>query len=244
MLKSRLALLVFAVIFGISATIVAGVYLKSLEKDIRNSGKLTSVYIAERSIKPGASFRDMLLKRQVSLKQIPKKYVAAGAVSPEKIDGKVLAVPLTKGDQLTVSKFHFSERTGLSLQIPQNMVAVSIAVDEVIGVSNLILPGDYVMIISTFDSAEDGPEVSRILLHRVRVLTTSENKSPNGSKSQSSPAQKGLTKKTITVAVSPAEAEKIAFAQEKGRLFLALLSAKGISGNSTSSGATWDSIFK
>jgi Flp pilus assembly protein CpaB len=69
--------------------------------------------------------------------------------------GYVVAVPINKGEQITTTKFIRPEEIGLAFVIPEGMVAVSIPVNEIIGVSNLINIGDRVNIIATFFPEEE-----------------------------------------------------------------------------------------
>lgn len=102
------------------------------------------------------------------------------------------------------------------------MVAISIPVGEVVGVSDKINPGDRVTVIATFTPGPGGSDVTRILLQNVEVLATSAEIQRTSKKPEIGNAS-SLGKKTITLAVPPANAEKLVFAEEKGHVWIALM---------------------
>lgn len=211
-----------AALLGVLATMGVATYIQNIESQIKEGGKLTEILVARENIPAGMTIGEILDKNLVVLKKIPKRYVASGAISsPAKVDGKVLAISLSEGEQLTEGKFKDSSTAELSLRIPHNMVAISIPVDEVVGVSGKINPGDRVTVIATFTPGPGGSDATRILLQNVEVLATSaeiQRTSKPGIGNASN-----LSKKTITLAVSPADAEKLVFAEEKGHVWIALM---------------------
>lgn len=241
MFKSRLALVITASVLGVLSTMVAGLYLKQLEARVNRGEEMTAVYVAKNNVAAGARISEAVESQDVVETRMPRKYIAGGAVTAAELDGQVLAVPLEEGEQLTKSKLELSEKSGLAVRIPENHVATAIEVDDVIGVSNLIRPEDDVMVIATFEAADSGPDISRIILSNVRVLAT-DGKLTDADSAKDTPAQNS-EKRTITVAVPPDAAEKLVFAQEKGSVFLALHPATGAPTDMASPGATWDSIF-
>jgi pilus assembly protein CpaB len=165
---------------------------------------------------------------------IPRRYVAEGAVSSAStIQGQVLAEDVSSGEQITASRFQFPSQAGLAYSIPADFVAVAISNNSVKGVAGLVKPGDYVMAVVTLDPGPDGEPVSQVFIPRARVLATG---SAVGAESAPAPTDDGgvlggqaeagqepETPDTITLALSPADVERLVFAEEKGAVWLALL---------------------
>lgn len=173
--------------------------------------------------------------------EMPKRYAAEGAVGDlEGFEGRVLAVALGAGEQLTAAKFRSESESGLTQRLRDGKIAVAMPVDEVVGVGGSIRNGDKVVIMATFEPGPDGSDISRVLLRDVEVLAVAGY--------GEDPAQGGMdasqqTKKTITVAVNPPDAEKLVFAEEKGKVWIGL-AGSGAAETPATGGQTMESIFK
>ena len=114
--------------------------------------------------------------------------------------------------------------TGLSADIKKTMRAVSINCSGAASVSSMVKPNDHVDVIGTFDLG-GGPAGSRerslvtcTILQNVLVLATGTQTAKARAKS---PVSSGYA--TVTLEVTPREAEMLAFAEQiKGRLVLTL----------------------
>lgn len=101
---------------------------------------------------------------------------------------------------------------GLSYNIPEDKRAVTVAVNEVIGVAGFIKPGDKVDVIATF--AFDPPQ-STTILQNVTVLAIAQEM-------QSDAEQKAKLSTSVTFALSPSQAERLVLAESLGEIRLAL----------------------
>lgn len=252
-MQSRILIVVAAIAVGVLAAISAGRYLNSARQDIEAESKPVEVLVAQENIPVGTPSEEMLSKELIVKEEIPQRYVAEGAISSVKtVEERVLAVSLTKGEQLTQSRFQFPSEAGLALSVPDNFLAISIAVDEVKGVAGLLKPGDSVSVVSTFTPGADGKDISRILLPKARVLAVGakvgaeeETDTGDGSRAvlggRSRQDQPGGA--TITLALAPKDIEKLVFAEETGEVWLALLPATA-TGAPVAAGQTLESVFK
>jgi pilus assembly protein CpaB len=96
--------------------------------------------------------------------------------------------------------------------------AMSVKVDDVIGVAGFIKPGDRVDVMVTIEP-EGGKQtnmMSKMILENVKVLATGTQMERKGKDEEPKPVQ------VITVEVNVEEAEKLALASTQGRLRLAL----------------------
>jgi pilus assembly protein CpaB len=98
------------------------------------------------------------------------------------------------------------------------MRAMSVKVDEVIGVAGFVVPGTHVDLVVTLrgGSGDDKP-MSRTVVSNVLVLTS-------GTRFDQEQAKSGQAQPTtvVTLAVVPTDAERIALAASEGRISLAL----------------------
>jgi pilus assembly protein CpaB len=248
-------MVVVAIMLGLVAAYGVAVYVKSLKSKAENEQKLVKVLVAQENISAGVAFKDITKKDMASFKGVPNKYRVYGAItSPDHIDSQVLTVPVNKGEQLTADKFKFNSQVGLSFAIPKNQVAISIPVDEVKGVSGMIKAGDFVDIIATLSDqtgTQDTQKIdmTKIILQKVRVIAagsviappTGRAEEPKTVSSRMGTGQS--TKQTVTLSLTPGDAEKLVFAEEKGRVWLTLLPATDAA-PAVTGGQTIESVFK
>ena len=95
--------------------------------------------------------------------------------------------------------------------------AMSVKVDDVIGVSGFIKPGDHVDVMVTIepDSKSQNP-VAKMILGNLKVLAAGMQYEKNGTEKDPKPVQ------VMTLEVDVEEAEKLALASTQGKLRLAL----------------------
>jgi pilus assembly protein CpaB len=99
------------------------------------------------------------------------------------------------------------------------MRAISVRVNDVIGVAGFVVPGTRVDVLVTVDAKDVGcaNPMTRTVVSRVEVLTAGTKYDQELSK-DGEPIQTGV----VTLAVVPEDAERIALAQNEGRITLAL----------------------
>ncbi len=216
-MSTRMRTVIFAVALGLIATLGVASYINSLRAEIVESGAKYPIFVAKTAVPAGTPADDLVSKDLVEAVEIPQQYAAQDAVGVLKdYEGRVLAVPLGVGEQLTAAKFRSEENSELSQRLPVGKIALAVPVDEVIGVGGDIQAGDKIVVIATFEPGPGGSDISRVLLKNIEVLAASSDESSGAA------AARGGTKKTITVAVTPSEAEKLVFAEEKGKVWMGL----------------------
>jgi pilus assembly protein CpaB len=108
---------------------------------------------------------------------------------------------------------------GLPAVIPQGMRALSVAVNDVVGVAGFVMPGTMVDVLVTgkVSAGKNGTEdtITRTILENVRVLAA-------GQKIEQDREGKPQTVPVITLLVSPADAARLAMASTEGKIQLAL----------------------
>jgi pilus assembly protein CpaB len=105
---------------------------------------------------------------------------------------------------------------GLPPTIPEGMRAMSVKVNDVIGVAGFTVPGTRVDVLVTVRDTNNS-SISRAVLNNIQVLAA-------GTKFDQDQSKNGQPIKTavVTLLVTPPDAEKLALAQTEGQLLLAL----------------------
>lgn len=197
-------------------------------------------------------------KDSVGAAIIPIQHVQPqAATSLDRVAGMIAAVPISRGEQITLNKLMSSKEittTGGSLAMvtPIGKRAVTISVDNISGVGGMIRPGDYVDILAMAAipvSTPEGKEVSQSaavpLFQNVLVLAIGQETGA------ASPVEGGRYQKEekreasplITFALSPQEANFLAFVQEQAKIRLSLRSPADAKVELLQP-ASWDSLFQ
>ncbi len=132
--------------------------------------------------------------------------------------GRGLIVPVVQNEPILEGKLAPKEAgAGLPPAIPEGMRAVSVRVNDVIGVAGYVLPGTHVDVLATVSPTDQRPDITtRLVLPNVLVLTS-------GTKmEQASDKGKPQAVTVVTLLVSPDQAERLTLASTEGKIQLAL----------------------
>lgn len=131
-----------------------------------------------------------------------------------------LIAGVVENEPLSESKLAAKEAgAGLPPSITPGMRAISVKVNEVIGVAGFVVPGtrvDVVTIIQRDESRED--TISRVVVSNVQVLSAGTRYDQEEPKKDG----KAIRSTVVTLMVSPVDAERVALAQAEGQLMLTL----------------------
>jgi len=204
-----------AVIFGLIATVTVTRYLANVQAQNDDLGK---VVVARINIPLGAK----VAPEQVDLVPMPNGSAPEGAFnSLDKVVGRIAITPIGVREAVTNSKLASEGAAGgLSAAIPEGFRAMTVSVNDIIGVSGFIMPGSFVDVICVItpvdQSANQGP-ISKIVLQNIKILANGTNiDQPKDGREAASNVR------AVTLLVSPDQAEKLALATSEGRLQLVM----------------------
>jgi pilus assembly protein CpaB len=159
----------------------------------------------------------MLTPTDVKLVAWPQSSPVAGAYTRvEDVVNRGLVAPVVENEPLTATKVASPEAgAGLPPVITPGMRAISVKVDEVVGVAGFVVPGAKVDVVMTMSQQDES--VSRIVVSNILVLAA-------GTRIDQAQARDGkpLPTTVVTVLVSPEDAERISLAGSVGRVTLTL----------------------
>jgi pilus assembly protein CpaB len=218
-MQNRLKLaLVVAVFFGLVAAYGIFNFLRQQRATAEALRTETQdVVITAKDIPAGSTLNEELLKNG-TIKAIkwPKSSVPAGSFSaPTQVIGKVNRVKIIANEPILESRLS-GEGAGLTVRLEAGKRAMAVRVDEIIGVSGFIVPDDRVDVIvtTTPPGGSDAARVSKIVLQNKRVLSVAQSTEQKDGKPQ--------VARSITLEVTPEDAEKLSLAYQEGPIVLAL----------------------
>jgi len=149
----------------------------------------------------------------------PANAVPAAAISdPKDVIGRGIVLPMIENEPVLPMKLASKEAGGgLPPAIPPGLRAVSVRVNEVIGVAGYVLPGTRVDVVATLNPTGAGAETtSKVILTNVQVLAA-------GTKiERDTDRNKPIAVSVVTLLVDPEEAERLTLASTEGKIQLAL----------------------
>lgn len=211
-------ILVLAVVFGLVAALLVFNYLNNVNQVAENKN-YTQVVTAAQEIPANTKITDAMLV----LKPFPTELRNNNeVVDKQKAVGKISTVAISEGEVLFENRLvkpgESSER--LSYTIPDGLRAISVPVDEVTGVANMIQKGDRVDIISVVVPDSTVPPRSVVVLQNIEVLAIGTQLNP----SKAPNPEKATPPKTVTLAVNLNDSLRLKIAQQEGGISLLLRS--------------------
>src|SRR6266540_5273608 len=213
--KRLIMALTGAVICGILGVMLITRYLSSVQAYTKDLG---NIVIAKTEIPLGGK----ITAEQVTLAPIPNGSAPQDAFrNVDQVVGRVAITPIGIRDTITKIKLA-PEGTGagLSAVIPEGYRAMTVKVDDVVGVSGFIMPGSFVDVVAIVvplaqAGATNGP-ISKIVLQNIKVLAS-------GAKIDSPEDQRQPSQvKAVTLQVTPEQVEKLVLASNGSRLQLVM----------------------
>ena len=150
----------------------------------------------------------------------PAETPIAGAFAKiEDVVNRGVIAAVAENEPLTDAKLASLEAgAGLPPSIPPGMRAVSVKVNEVVGVAGFVVPGTRVDVMVTLTNRQQGQEsMTRVVVSNVQVLTA-------GTRYDQEKAKEGtpIPSTVVTLLVTPEDGERIALAASEGQIMLTL----------------------
>lgn len=258
MQKQRIIILAVAILLAAAAVLLVKNYIdqerekalgeaktKVMEAQKTVQANQVSVLVAKDDIPKGA----IIKAEYLAVSMIPGQFVQPQAVNSaafEKISGMMAAVPIVKGEQITLTKLtKYKEEEAitrsLAMSTPKGKRAIAVAVDNISSLSGLIRQGDYADVIAILPmpqspgGTKESVQTEIIpLFQNILILAVGQETGKGASSKDSS---------LITLALGPKEASLIAFVQEQGKIRLILRSSADANIEDIEP-ANWEALFR
>jgi pilus assembly protein CpaB len=216
--KRLIIALAGAVLCGVLGVMLITRYLSNVQAYTRDLG---NVVVAKVSIQLG----EKITADHLALTSIPNGSAPEGAFRKiDEVVGRVALTPIGVRETLTDLKLApIGVEGGLSAVIPEGYRAMTVKVDDVVGVSGFVMPGSYVDVVAVIvpPGAQGGQgqgPVSKIVLQQIKVLASGPKlDSPNDQREPTNA-------KAVTLQVTPEQAERLSLAANEGKLQLVMRS--------------------
>jgi pilus assembly protein CpaB len=218
-MNTRRTTLIVAIVLAAGTGLLLLNYLSSLQRQTNANSAPRTVIVAAQEIPARVTITPQMLARVTR----PTSAVDPNAISdPAQAVGALTLITIPAGSSVTTAMVGHPSDVGLPVRLAPGMRAVSVQIDKVKGVSGLIQPGDRVDVIADPPKATAEPPPASAILRGVRVLAIGD--SLEYSSATPSPQEQNST--TVTLEVTPKQADLLVMADLNTTLRLALRSPK------------------
>lgn len=153
--------------------------------------------------------------RHLKLTEIPEGVSPDGAFTDvAEVEGMVSTTSIARGEILVTERFAAHSRgSTLAALVSPNMRAVTVRVDDVIGVGGFLLPGNTVDVVAARRGTQ-GRAITETILTNIKVLAVDQDE-----KSEENTPQ---VVRAVTLEMTPKQAEKVVKARTEGTIQLTL----------------------
>ena len=209
--RTLLVLLVALVMAGVASY---AVYQGIQKIPVREVEVATQpVVVAAKTLPVGA----LVGPSDVRLAAWPTRNPVAGAfTTTEAVVGRGLLTSVAENEPITATRLASRESgAGLAPTIPLGMRAVSVKVDEVIGVAGFVVPGARVDVLATVAGGDES--TTRTVVSNLQVLAS-------GTRVDQEEAKDGkpIPATVVTLLTTPEDAERVTLASSEGKILLVL----------------------
>jgi len=195
---------------GLLGVLLSYAWISHQEAQLLDQGRMLQVLVAKRYLAASSRIEEGDFK----VKAWPVAFAPRGTISdPQDALGLLTLAPMNPGEPLLYNKLSRSFAP-LSMAVPEGQRALSLPVDSVTGLAGLLRPGDQVDLLFLPDAGKGEAAVST-LFQSVKVLAV-------GSLTGEAAPTNGERQDTVTVALSPGDAQTAMLALSQGVLQLSL----------------------
>lgn len=257
--------LLLGVALGVVAAVLIVVYLSGAKSESGGgsiSGPTANVVVASQNIPAGTR----ITAEMVAVKKLPDLTVLANAFTGvDAVVGQVTVVPVVAGEQFIPEKItatgaaavnEYGENPPVSLLLEPGQRAVSVQLSSLVGAGGLVRPGDHVDVIlsvkwnqqstTTQDNVSSSNQIAVTVLQNIKVLAIDQNvaaQPPTASNTATTEdgENNDPAATTVTLAVTPIQAEVLAVADTCGSNFQGrlALSLRGFADGGVTSRTEW-----
>lgn len=214
-----LIILVVALVAGLAAVFLAKTMLeqKTTSATAVEVVKTKPVVVAKVDLKMGTRLNESMLDViEWPEKSLPENHFSSVADVVSGKEAPIVLKQMKKGEVILHYKLSpMGAKGGLPAKIPEDMRAITIAVNEVRGVAGFVLPGTYVDVLHTTNiGRKDKQPVTRVLMQNVEVLGVDQISSED----ETDPK----VVNAVTLLVTTSDGQKLTLASTVGTLNLLL----------------------
>ena len=218
-MNTRRITLLLAILLALGTGLLTLNYLNSVRQSTTQGNEPVQVVVATKTIPA----RTSITPDMIAAATRPRSGVDTDAVTdPKVVNGQLSLITIPAGSQITASKIGRPRAVGLPVVLTPGRRAVSIYIDKVKGISGLLQPGDKVDVIAIPPRQGDTVPPAVAILRGIRVLAVGNMMETTSA----TPDPQYINFTTVTLEVTPQQANLLAMADQNATLRLSLRSPR------------------
>jgi pilus assembly protein CpaB len=202
-----------AVSLSLGGLLSSVVYRRLQKSTVSEHTPRVDVVVAANNIPIGKRIED----RDLQIVSYPADFLPPNVLHTKKSTlGRAAALPVEKGDFVT--SFKLTDEAGLSGLIPHGKRAAPVRVNDIVSIDGFVEPGSHVDVLVTVQTAQPSGMEAVTVLQNVRVLAADARIDRGNMANETRAAVPSV----VTLLVSPEDAQKLALANQAGRIQLLL----------------------
>ncbi len=184
------------------------------------SGSMAGVVVARVDISPGA----VLSEQDLAVEKLPEGVLPKSAFkSTSELVGRVATVPVVRGLVIVEPMLApAGSEGGVQALVPPGMRLVTVEVNEFSGVAGFVSPGNHVDVVSTLADDKTNQPLAKTVVENVKVVAVGQRVDASGTLGKKTEKTEVPPGRSVTLLVTPRQAEIIEFVSSSARLRLAL----------------------
>lgn len=216
-MKLKKRVIALAVILGLLTVGVLYYYLESLKQIPEKKVELTEVVVALNTIPAHVK----VTSEMVTIKSLPSEAVHPDAANNlDQVVGFTSKVEILNGEQFLKSRVATDDsKSSLSYRIPENMRAITVPVTEFSSVGGYTIVGDKIDVLVSYNDVTINPTLITVTqFQNIEIL----EKGPLVPTSDEMIATNQGVSSSLTLLVTPSQAEIMAYAIASGNIYMTL----------------------
>ena len=208
--KRAISMFVVALVLGIGAAMMADRWIQARTQMSTNTDGMDTIVVAALEIPYGTKIEGA----QLRVVNWPDDNVPQGALTdPVEAEGKIAKREFRPGEPILEDRIsEHAVGSTLSAIVEPNKRAISVRVNDVVGVAGFLLPGNRVDVLAT--RKEGRRAITSTILRNIKVLAVDQTASTD--------KDKPVVVRAVTLEMTPGETEQLVKAKEEGTLQLTL----------------------
>ena len=209
--KKGLILVAMSLLLGLGAALVANSWIQGREPAVANTEN-SPVAMAAMSIPYGTKIE----KRHVKMVALPDSVIPSGVITSfEDVEGKIVRADILAGELLMQGRLaDHNEGSTLAALVEKKKRAITVRVDDVVGVAGFLLPGNKVDVLSSRLDRSTRRAVTETVLTDIKVLAVDQTARTDDNDP--------VVVRAVTLEVTPKQAEILVARKEEGTIQLTL----------------------
>lgn len=215
MVKRRTAtLFVLSLAFAVGAAWIANNWIQSQQRVAPAKVEEQGVTIVSAAV--DIPYGETIQPHHLQVSSLPADVAPGNGFSnPEQLHGKISTANILEGEVIRLERVSsIAPGTTLAMLIDPDMRAITVRVDDVVGVAGFLLPGNKVDVIATRRAQKGKRVLSETVIRDIKVLAVDQLASTD----KNDP----VVVRAVTLEVTPNMAERLAQARDEGKIQLTL----------------------